>query len=101
MPTHIADSRRFQVPAVVIDGVVNGEAVTAIKMDIEGAEPAALRGAAGIIRRHKLRLAASLYHQPGDILEIPAYIVELREDHTFHIRHYTYWPYTETALYAQ
>ncbi len=45
--------------------------VNVIKMDIEGAEMAALEGASQVIREFKPRLAISAYHKPEDLWEIP------------------------------
>lgn len=56
-----------------------------IKMDIEGAEVPALRGAADVIRRHKPRLAISVYHKWDDLLVIPRLIAELRDDYNYYL----------------
>lgn len=59
-----------------------------IKFDIEGAELAALQGAAQIIRRYKPRLALSAYHRYEDIWTLAQYLRELRPDYEFAFRHY-------------
>ena len=73
--------------------------VTFIKMDIEGAEIQALRGASETIRRDKPRLAISLYHKPEDIIDIPFLILRLVPDYKFWIRHYS-TSGLETVLFA-
>jgi hypothetical protein len=45
-----------------------------LKMDIEGAELEALKGAGSLIRKSDVDLAICLYHKPHDILEIPMLI---------------------------
>lgn len=45
--------------------------IDVIKMDIEGAEMAALEGASQVISKFKPRLAISAYHKPEDLWEIP------------------------------
>ena len=56
-----------------------------IKMDLEGAEPAALKGARRILEGGP-RLAISLYHNLSDMWVIPALIKELRPDYRFWCR---------------
>ncbi len=76
-----------------------GAPVTFIKMDVEGAELEALKGAESTIRRWKPKLAVCLYHKPQDVWEIPAYIHKLLPGHRLYIRHYS--PYIlDTVLYA-
>jgi FkbM family methyltransferase len=52
-----------------------------IKMDIEGAERNALRGAHGVLQRFKPRLAISSYHLKGDPAAIAALVWEARVDY--------------------
>ena len=47
-----------------------------IKMDIEGAETNALRGAQGTLSKHHPRLAMSVYHEPSHPVEVPRLIRE-------------------------
>ena len=56
---------------VALDAALRGERVTFIKMDIEGAELHALRGAAEIIRSQKPRLAVCVYHHISHLWEVP------------------------------
>jgi FkbM family methyltransferase len=61
---------------------------TYIKMDVEGAEMDALKGAALMIKRHKPILAICLYHKPNDIWQIPAYLHELVPEYRLYLRRY-------------
>lgn len=81
-----------------IDDVIH-ERVTFIKMDIEGSEYSALKGAARIISEYKPRLAISIYHKPEDISELPALILSENPSYTLYLRHYSVGP-DETVLYA-
>lgn len=82
-----------------LDDVLKGERVTFIKMDIEGSELAALKGAANTIRSQKPKLAICIYHSPQDMLKIPIYIKSLVPEYKIYIRHYTDMM-LETVCYA-
>lgn len=70
-----------------------------IKMDIEGAELPALKGAIKTIKQHRPQLAISIYHSNKDFVEIPVYLKENLENYTFKLGHYRA-DWTETVLYA-
>lgn len=72
---------------------------TYIKMDIEGAELEALKGAENIIKNKRPKLAICIYHKPEDLFEIPQYIKKLNPDYRFFIHHHT-WCKWDTVLYA-
>lgn len=57
--------------------------VNFIKMDIEGAEIMALKGANRIISEQKPKLAISVYHKWDDLREIPMLIKSIRPDYEF------------------
>ncbi len=70
-----------------------------IKMDIEGSEFNALRGAAETIRRFKPRLAISIYHNLHHFYEVPLFLDALGLGYKFHLGHYTIHG-EESILYA-
>ena len=57
-----------------------------IKMDIEGSELGALKGAERLIRKYKPYLAICLYHRKNDLLDIPTYLYNLLPDYKFYLR---------------
>ena len=57
-----------------------------IKMDIEGAELEALKGASETIKKHHPFLAVCLYHRKNDLLEIPTYIESLGVEYEYYLR---------------
>lgn len=73
--------------------------VDMIKLDIEGAELAALRGALRTLVRHKPALAISVYHKPEDLFEIPLFLHKLGLGYRFHLGHHRP-SLLESVLYA-
>ncbi len=76
----------FSAPVVRLDDDIDEE-ITFIKMDIEGAEPLALRGAEKHIRSSRPKLAVCLYHSIVHLLEIPFLINELNPEYRLYFRH--------------
>ncbi len=75
------------ITAVALDQLLPQARVDFIKLDIEGAEAQALRGARQIIERSRPVLAVSLYHNPQDLWELPELLFDLcGEGYRFHIR---------------
>lgn len=88
------------IPVVAIDDTIDvNDKVTMIKMDIEGSELEALKGAKKTIQRDKPKLAICIYHKPEDMWEIPLYIKKLVPEYRLYIRHYSNYG-NETVLYA-
>jgi FkbM family methyltransferase len=58
-----------------------------VKMDIEGAELPALRGAEQTLRRHRPTLAIAAYHRADDLVSIPAWISALELGYELHLGH--------------
>jgi FkbM family methyltransferase len=75
---------RAVVPLTTIDHIAQELKLSRldfIKMDIEGAEPNALRGAVQTVARFQPRLAISLEHRPSDPDTIPALTRKLWPDY--------------------
>ena len=81
-------------------GTADFPKVDFIKMDIEGAEQQALRGAEECIRRFKPKLAITVYHSLEDFWEIPRWIDGLGLGYKFYLRHLTIHS-EETVLFAK
>jgi FkbM family methyltransferase len=75
------------------------EALTFLKMDIEGFESRALKGASRLIKECSPRMAITAYHYPYDLLDIVDTIDSLREGYVMRLRHH-YNYYYDTILYA-
>jgi len=61
----------FTVQCISLDEVLRHETPTYLKMDIEGAEPAAIRGAKNLIRENHPVVAACSYHVQDHLWTIP------------------------------
>ncbi|GHV20475.1 hypothetical protein FACS189494_04300 [Spirochaetia bacterium] len=88
-----------EIELTSLDNILNGKPVTFIKMDIEGAELDALKGAQKTIVKWRPRLAISIYHKAEDIVDIPSYILGLVPEYKLYIRHYSTFC-EETVLLA-
>lgn len=82
-----------------LDDVLDGGRVTFLKMDVEGAEPQALRGAAASITAWRPALAVCVYHDFRHLWEIPGYLRGLVPDYRIFLRQYTGIE-RETVCYA-
>lgn len=87
------------IPVVALDDVCKDEAVTFIKMDIEGSERNALLGSERTIARCKPKLAISIYHKPEDVWELPELILRMNPEYALYVRHYSLTA-EDTVLYA-
>jgi FkbM family methyltransferase len=96
LSTHGVDARMMAedepggdaVPIISLDGYLH-EPPTFIKMDIEGSEAAALRGAAQVLLHGATALAVSVYHYPSDLWTIPLLLKQLMPSCRLFLRHYT------------
>lgn len=91
------DSR--QISVINIDAVPECSDATWIKMDIEGAEMDALRGARNVILKNRPKLTISIYHSDEDMIRIAEYIHELVPEYKLYVRHHSKG-HCETVLYA-
>lgn len=89
----------LMIEAVALDDLFDNETITFIKMDIEGAELDAIRGAKKVIQKQHPRLAVSIYHKMEDIWTIPCLLMEYYPGYKFYMRHYSFADY-DTVLYA-
>ncbi|MFZ1689258.1 MAG: FkbM family methyltransferase [Flavobacteriales bacterium] len=87
------------VKTLTIDDMVSRTAVPRvdfIKMDIEGAEMHALKGASATIKQFKPKLAICVYHDLSDFWTVPQFVQSLGLDYEFYFGHYT--PHVEESV---
>lgn len=96
--SYISEVGEIAIEVAAIDQVVD-RPVTAIKLDVEGSEAAALQGAAGQIAANRPGLCVSAYHQSGDLFALPAQILAINAGYRLSLRQFTPWLY-DTNLYC-
>jgi FkbM family methyltransferase len=77
-------TNKVKVPLTTIDALAKElglPRVDFIKMDIEGAEKQALRGATEVIRKYRPRMAIAAEHLPDDTVAIPRVVAAIRADY--------------------
>ena len=101
----LSDNGDTEIESISIDAIYRNykekfaERDTIIKMDIEGAELKALKGAEQFIKEKMPYLAISLYHKPEDIIEIPRYLKSICPNYQFYLRRYNFG-FRELIFYA-
>lgn len=91
------------ISSVTLDQMVQDgqlERVDFIKLDIEGHETQALKGAGQVLALFKPRLAIAAYHRPLDLLDLSELILSFRPDYRLHLGHVTSNQH-ETVLFAR
>jgi FkbM family methyltransferase len=84
--SQVSATGSIRVQCEPLDKILEGEKITYLKMDIEGAEPDAIEGAEMLIRRSRPILAVCLYHRQNHLWTIPLKINSFVEDYEFYLR---------------
>lgn len=95
-------TKSSEVLTVSIDDFVREKKlprVDFIKMDIEGAELGALKGAEETLRTFRPKLGISVYHKENDLIEIPTYLKKLGLGYKFFLDHFSIYA-NETVFFA-
>lgn len=87
------------ITSVTVDKLSKTMVPTYIKMDIEGAELAAIKGGALTIKQHKPQLQIATYHRSEDLILIPQKVVELNSDYKIYLRHFPSLPCWDMSYY--
>lgn len=96
----VQNAEGTQTDAVTVDDILCGQAVTFIKMDIEGLEIPAINGAVNTLKQYKPKLNIAAYHKNGDLFEIPLLLNEINPDYKIYLRHHPYIPSWDTNFYV-
>lgn len=96
---HNKNSNLDEIDTIRIDDL-GLKRIDFIKLDIEGEELNAIKGAENTILKHKPKLAICIYHKLSDYITLVEYISSMNLDYKFHIRHYNKAMPYETVLYC-
>lgn len=86
-----------KIKVTTLDNHISSK-VSFIKMDLEGMELKALRGAKRHIKNDKPILAIAAYHTISDFWQIPEYVLSINAEYSLYLRHYTEG-WSESVMY--
>ena len=86
--SRLSDIGGSEIVLTTLDKAVRAR-VSFVKLDVEGAECAALLGAKRHIVQDHPKLAVCVYHQQSDFWRVPEIVLNLRDDYDLYLRHYT------------
>ena len=76
----VQEEGTIEIKTDTIDHVVGDHKIAFIKMDVEGSELEALKGAAHVIQRDMPVLAISAYHKQEDLITLPQFIAGCKNE---------------------
>ncbi len=86
LSSEISQEGTSEVEVTSIDEVAHNSPVTFIKMDIQGAEAEALKGAENTIKSHRPTLAICAYHEHSDLINLPRIIKSFNSEYKLYLR---------------
>lgn len=89
-----------EIQVEALDNMAANLDVSYIKMDIEGAEMSALRGAKSVIAKCRPQMLLSGYHRITDMWEIPEFIYQLVPDYKVFLGHQPHVPYEPEFIFV-
>lgn len=95
----VSDKGDAIICGVTIDNLLKDKRIDLIKLDIEGSETKALKGAQKTIATQHPKLAVCVYHKRSDLFEIPLMIKQMNPNYKLFLRHYSPTSF-ESVVYA-
>ena len=78
--------RYLSVPQRRIDSIMSGRRADIIKMDIEGAEAAAIKGGEATIKAYAPNMLVAAYHRTEDLFAIPLQVLSIVPEYSVYLR---------------
>ena len=98
--SNISSAGNITINTDTIDNISGGERIDFIKMDIEGSELNALKGAAETIQKYQPVLAICAYHKHEDLITLPQFIKSLNKNYKIYFRQHGLKVDGDEVLYA-
>lgn len=87
------------IKSVTVDALSEKFTPTYLKMDIEGAELSALKGAKNTVTQFKPKMQIATYHRSEDLFLLPETVLDFRKDYTIYLRHFPSLPCWDMSYY--
>jgi FkbM family methyltransferase len=95
----VSGSGDEKITVLRLDEVLGQQPLSLVKLDVEGAEMQAMEGMRSIIEKYRPGLAICVYHQPGDIVNIPMTIKSWNIGYKLYLRAHC-WNTFDSVAYA-
>lgn len=87
------------IKSVTVDALSEKFTPTYLKMDIEGAELSALKGAKNTVTQFKPKMQIATYHRSEDLFVLPETVLDFRKDYKIYLRHFPSLPCWDMSYY--
>lgn len=87
------------IKSVTVDALSEKFTPTYLKMDIEGAELSALKGAKNTVTQFKPKMQIATYHRSEDLFVLPETVLDFRRDYKIYLRHFPSLPCWDMSYY--
>ena len=87
------------IRSVTVDSLSEAAPPSYIKIDIEGSEREAIKGAENTIKVYKPKMLISCYHRTEDLFKLPIEVDKIRNDYKLYLRHFPSVPAWEMNYY--
>lgn len=84
---------------ITVDHLLGENGATFIKMDIEGEELKAIKGAEKTIRDYKPKMLISAYHRNEDLITLPKAVLDINPNYKIYMRHFSALPAWDINYY--
>ena len=95
----LSDKGGIDIAVTTVDDILKGSPAGFIKMDVEGAELAAIEGARGTIAAFRPQMQIACYHRSEDIWTIPLKVLSIQKEYRVYMRHMPHIPGWDTLFY--